>query len=263
MSNGTIIGTTLIPRESNNAVPVNVQDQTSRMLDLRFIQAVGAPTTLKVAAVTDAYTIEVTDTTGFVDGVEIGIFDAVTGDFYFGNQVGAPSGDTLTLDTPIDYAYPIGSNVVKATCDMVVDGSSTRQVFQVGPVGGGTGVRVDVTKITGVITDNLAMDDSKFGGIAALTNGCVLRRSGSRFTNYGNVKKNKDIGLYAGKAIDYTDKAGGGEYSMSFEFLFSGQENHGVTIRLEPGDILEVLIQDDLTDLSSFEMLAQGHIVTD
>ena len=252
----------IVPRETNGGMPVNLQDQTSKMLDLRFIRAKGNQTTIKVATTPDSLTIDINDTTGFTDGNRVGIFCPATGEFYFGNQIGAPSGDTITLDTPLDYAYDVGCTVINATYAMNLDGSGTRKIFQIGPVGIAAGIEVDVTKIVGVVTDNLAMDDSKFGGLAALAKGCVLRKNNGRFVNYGNFKKNGDFSLYSGRPNEYTDKGGGGAYSMQFEINFSGQGNHGVAIRLEPQDILELIVQDDLTDLISFEAMAQGHLVT-
>ena len=45
---GSLPVTIKSPLESNGAIPVNIQDQHSLALDLRFIRAQGAPTTLAV-----------------------------------------------------------------------------------------------------------------------------------------------------------------------------------------------------------------------
>lgn len=256
-----IIGDCLIPRESNGAVPVNIQDQTSAMKDLYFVKSLGNQTTVKTLVTTDTYTVELDSATGFVDGTYIGIFCS-NGQSYFGTQIGAPSGTTITLDTPFDFAYPVGCLVYNFTRDMNVDGSSTKQVFSVGPVGGAVEVQIDITRIHGIITDATAMDDGMFGGIAALTNGCVLRKNDGYFLNYGNFKTNGEIGLYAGTPISYNEKGPGGIWSAPFNWVFAGQGNRGVAIRLEPNETLEMIIQDDLTDLSSFRTVAFGHYVT-
>lgn len=256
-----IIGDGLIPREGNGGIPINIQDQTTRMLDLFFVQATGVLTTVAVEVVTDTYEITLTDTTGFVDGACVGMFSP-TGDYHFACQLGAPVGNTITLDTSSGFNFPVGSYVRTFVRNMAVDGSTTRQIYTVGPVGMGAPIEIDITRVHGVITDNLDMDDSKFGGIAALTRGCVLRKNNGELLNYANFKSNGCIAIYSGEPINYTDKAGAGEYSAAFKVPFSGPENHGVTIRLEPGDVLEMIIQDDLTGLSSFRMMAQGHFVT-
>jgi hypothetical protein len=257
-----IIGDAFVPREDNGGVPVNVQDQATKMLNLFFIQPLGDSTTLAVPSVVDSRTINVADATGFVDGNYLGIF-AGLGKFYFGTQLGAPAGNVITLDTPLDFVFPAGAIVLNFTREMAVDGSVTPQVFQIGPIGVPLDLRIDVTKLVVSMVDNLEMDDSKFGGNGALTRGCVLRKRNGEYDNEANWKKNRDIGIYAGRAPAYTDKAGSGAFGAYFEIRFAGQDNRGVTRRLEPGDVLEVLIQDDLTALTSFEMMAQGHIVQD
>jgi hypothetical protein len=249
------------PIESNGAVPVNIQDQHTTALDLRFIQAQGAPTTLAAAAAPEDTTIDLASAVGFVANNVVGLF-STTGIFYFGRQVGAPVGNTITLDTPIDKDFQIGDNVVRALDNMAVNGAAATQIFQIGPVGAGTGVEIDITRILGIIVDEVAMDDGKFGGIAALTNGVVLRQNNDVISNIWNVKTNGDFGLLCYDTA-YTDRAPGGENAIRFRNTYAGQDKHGVTIRLEAGDTLEVLIQDDLSALTSFHMMAQGHVVTD
>jgi len=247
--------------EANGGLAVNVQDQHTLALDLKFIQSQGA-TTLAVTNAPGDTTLTLTDATGFVDGNVIGLFSA-SGTFYFGEQVGAAVGNVITIDTPMDRIYEVGDNVLRATANLAVDGSGTTQVFQVGPVGAGTGVEIDITRIMGYIQDATAMDDGEFGGLGVpLTYGVVLRVNNGVMSNIWNVKSNGEIGLLAFDA-NYTDKAPGGSYGYRFRNTYAGQSKHGVTIRLEPGDTLEILIQDDLSDLEIFNIMAQGHVVTD
>ena len=251
--------------EQNGGLAVNIQDQHSLALDLFFIQAQGAPTTLATQADPDETTLDLTDVTGFVAGNRVGLF-STTGIFYFGNQIGAPAGNVITVDTPIDRTFATGTTtVIRASDEMAVSGTlAAPQIFQVGPVGAGTGVEVDITRIMGYIQDSgtPAMDDSKFGGMLALTNGVVLRVNNTIMSNIWNVKTNGEIGLLSYDSI-YTAAAPAGSAGFRFRNTYAGQAKHGVTLRLEPGDTLEILIQDDLTDLESFKMMAQGHVVTD
>lgn len=253
-----------LPIESNGAVPVNVQDQHTKALDLRFIKALASPTTLAANAAVGALTISVTASAGFADGVTVAVFSPA-GDFYFGEQVGATAGAgpyTITLDTPIDVGFTSGDNVLAANHHLNVDGSGTTQVFQIGPVGGATGVEIDITRIMGNMTDNAVMTDELFGSMAALTNGIVLRRNNDVISNIWNMKTNGALALMCFDAT-YPDKLPTGVYAFRFRNTFAGQSKHGVTIRLDPGDTLELLVQDDLTDLTDFQMIAQGHVVTD
>lgn len=247
--------------EQNGGLAVNIQDQHSLALDLKFIQAQGSPTMLSSSIAPDDLTIDVDSTVGFVSGNTVGIF-STTGIFYFGTQIGAPAGSTITLDTPIDKAFAAGDNVITAVSDMAVNGAATTQIFQIGPVGGATAVEIDITRFMGYLQDGTAMDDAKFGGITALTNGIVLRINDGAMQNLWNAKSNADLALLTFDFM-YTDKAPAGSFGARFRNSYAGPEKHGVTIRLAPGDILELLIQDNLTGLEQFKMMAQGHVVTD
>lgn len=251
----TIIG----PLESNGAIPINIQDQHTRSLDLPFIKANAQPTTLWVGAVINSYTINVTSTTGFVD--DSVIFIASGENFYIGRQIGAVSGNIVTVDTPIDFNYSSGSVVFPANYHMNVDGSVTPQIFQIGSTSEEAVLELDITRVMGYFQDNVAMDDSNFGGLSALTNGVVLRRNDGVMTNLWNAKTNGEISLMTFD-FQYTDKAPAGSYGARFRNTYAGPSKHGVTIRLYPGDTLEIIIQDDLTGLEDFIMMAQGHVVT-
>jgi hypothetical protein len=240
------------------ARPRTIVDQTSQALNLYF-GLLQNFTTLSAQSNPEDTTLTLTDTTGFIDGRTVGIFSGDDPDvFYLGRQLGAPAGNVITLDTPIDRIYPVGSVIASVDTNMAVDGSGTTKVFQIGPVGEGSNSTIHITRIFGHITDGTVMDDGKFGGISALTNGIVLRHNNDVIQNIWNVKSNGDLSLICDD-FTYSDNSPSGEFGLRFENYFAGQERHGVIIQVLPGDTLEVLIQDDLTDLISFQMVAQGH----
>lgn len=39
------------------------------------------------------------------------------------------------------------------------------------------------------------------------------------------------------------------------------QDKHGVAIRLEADESLEIIVQDSLTSLTAFSVVAEGHVV--
>lgn len=247
-----------VPVDSVGQLAVNVHDQTARSIDF-FFGRLDNLTTLSAQSDPDDMTLTLTSTTGFVDGTHVGVFSADDPDvFYLGTQIGAPSGSVITLDSPIDQELQINSDVAGTTINMAVDGSSTTQIFQIGPVGAGSTKIVDVTRILGHLLDSTAMDDGKFGGITALTNGVVLRHHNSVNHNIWNVKTNADLALICFN-FNYSDKAPGGQYGANFRNTYAGQGAHGVVLELQPGEYLEILIQDDLTGLDEFKMMAQGH----
>jgi len=237
---------------------IRVLDQTSQSIDF-FFGRLDTLTTLAAQADPEDKTLTLTSATGFVDGTRLGIFSADDPDvIYLGDQIGAPAGNVVAVDSPIDQTLPVTSAVAGVTTNMAVDGSSTTQVFQIGPVGAGSTAVVDITRIMGHLLDSTAMDDGKFGGISALTNGVVLRKNDGVMKNLWNVKTNADLALICFN-FNYSDKAPGGQFGANFRNTFGGQGAHGVVLELLPGEYLEVLIQDDLTGLDEFRMMAQGH----
>ena len=55
----------------------------------------------------------------------------------------------------------------------------------------------------------------------------------------------------------------GGEYGLRGRRTFAGQDKAGVTLRLhaETNDSFQVVVYDDLSALTNFQVIAQGHIV--
>ena len=247
-----------VPVDDSGQLAVNVHDQKTRSLDF-FFGRLDNLTTLSADANPEDTTLTLTTTTGFTAGKTIGVFSAdIVDDFYLGGQIGAPVGSVVTVDTPVDVALASTSAVAAVTTNMAVDGATTTQIFQIGPVAAGSTSVVDITRVMGHILDSTAMDDGKFGGITALTNGVVLRKTDGVITNLWNVKTNADLQLLC-YDFSYSDKAPGGQFGCNWRNSYAGQGNHGVVLELLPGEYLEVLIQDDLTGLDSFTMMAQGH----
>ena len=251
--------------EANEALAVNIQDQTSPSVDFFLVNVDDATgiTTNSVATAVEDTTLTLVDTTGFVDGSWVGVSPG-DGTDWLAEQIGAPAAGVITLDTPCGLVFPIGTPVFAISREMNIAGTLVApKVFKLGPLPGV--FDVDVTRIMGYIQDGSAMDDAMFGGLTALTNGLVVRISrsaGTSFDTIWNVKSNGDIGLICYDST-YTDKAPAGEFGFRFRNTYAGAAKHGVTLRLSTGDALEVLVQDDLTGLTKFRMMAQGHIVTD
>lgn len=252
------------PIESNGAIPVNIQDQTSPPLDLFFIQALGAPTNLSNNISIDDRTITIGNTTNFIDGTYVGIFCPEENRFYFAEQQGAPVGNNITLDTPLDFEFHAGDSVQPLTRDMDVDGSTTAQSFIISGAGPSSDVEIDITRIMISLETSGAVDLNKFGDLTKLTNGIVLRKTNSDVRNIWNVKSNGEI---ANLCYDYdphlASNPAQGQNGANFRYSFAGQDKHGVAVRVSTGEALELIIQDDLTGLNSFRIIAEGHIVTD
>ena len=155
---------------------VSLQDQTTRAVIVKFNE-VSNSTTLLNDAVKGEYTIDVTTTTGFVDGKYIILFHPPSKNFSFYTQIGAPVGNTITLDTPLDISYPKGAFADAAITNMNVDGSATPRVFGLRGVGAppGVDIKVDITRLIFYCVADSSVNLSLFADIPALTRGLTLR----------------------------------------------------------------------------------------
>lgn len=246
--------------EENGAMPVNIQDQHTDTIDIKFSQLTNT-TTISANASTGDRTLTITDTTGFVDGKQLAILSSEG--VIIVQQIGVPSGNVITIDTPLPNDVLAGTTIRSSIINMAVNGSVTPQSFKIGPVGP---TSVDITRILGYIQSSESMTDDTFGGLAALTNGVVFRiydSSTGKFNNKWNVKYNGEIGLLCFDATLVSSSLPVGTFGFRFRNTYAGQDKHGVTLRLEQGDYLEILIQDNLTGLDIFNIVAQGHLITD
>lgn len=237
------------------SLDVYIQDQTSDIIDLyvtRFINSL----TLATTCLVDSLSITVTDASAVTAGNYISIQQD---DRFYQGKILSKNVNVLNLDTPIDYPFTPSAGIQEKSRELNVDGSVTTQIANIRPLPGIVG---DITRIIFVITDNVEMDDSKFGGIPALTKGIVLRRKNGHNHSIFNAKTNSDI-IARCSSSNYSSKAPAGEFGFNAIREFNGQDRNGVVIRLDGsiGDELQILIQDNLTDLTSFHVIVQGHLV--
>jgi hypothetical protein len=226
----------------------------------------GASTNLNTAATAGDTAIVVDDTTGFAVGDEIKIEEVVDG---VGVQeigvmtitiVAAGTPGTLTLDRPLGFDYTTAADVIEVVTNMAVSGTlASPQIFEVDPP---DGTIWQLTRIMHSITDQTAMDDAKFGGITALTNGVCLRATtaSGRTVVFANWKSNYDMKLDM-YDVDYSTKSPSGFFGLNGRWTFTRAE---VIAELDgdasPIQKMEVLVQDNLTGLDTFYMRAQGRV---
>jgi len=149
---------------------------------------------------------------------------------------------------------------------MAVDGSSSSIVFGLRNTTDAIGTTADITRLIFTCLTNTAVDLSKFGDLAPLTKGLVLRRVDGTFRNIFNVKTNQEV---AGLMFDFNIQTALGNAQDGFvsRLTFAGQNKIGVTLRLAPGEDLNLIVQDDLatsqtgSQIISLEIVAEGHEV--
>ena len=211
------------------------------------------------------YTIVVDDATGASVGSYITLFNPTLERFSFYTALAVVS-NTITLDSPIDASFPVGTYVDIATTDMSVDGSVVPVTFGLRGTGAPPGVDMtaDVTRIIVTCYTSGVGDLGDFGDIAGgLTRGLLLRRRNGATYNIFNVKTNGEL---AGITMDFDPYAASnpnqGVNGFVSRLTFSGQDKLGVVIRLEVGEDLELIVQDDLTSLISLEIIAEGSLTS-
>lgn len=200
-------------------------------------------------------TIAVASTTDLADGDFVMLKDS-GGDIretYF--EITSIVVDTsITLDRPVDIAYATGT-IQEVIPSMNVDGSGGTLIFEVAPPSDKVW---HITRVLISITDSGAMDDGLFGSLAALEFGTILRESKTVYSTLGVWKVNGDM-IQDMYDIEYHAKAPAGENGLKGRFSLI---KNSVALRLDGSnsDTLQILIQDDLTALTTFIMKAQGHV---
>jgi len=261
----TIVG----PLESNGAIPVNIQDQHTEIIDLRLTRHINNISILSNVAIND-YDISISSVS--IPTVNQVVCLKEGNSFYQAEPLSVVSngGDnyTLTMDSPFDYAFTTAAYGCISSSDLAVDGSVTPVIFRVTPTDLDSGVEWDITRFIlifggdGIGAQNDAPDDGDFGVTSELTRGIVIRVSNGITKNIFNAKRNGELRARS-YDLQYTEASKAGIYSVAMRRTFAGQNKNGVTIRLtsDSQDELQIIIQDDLTEMTGGMAIAQGHIV--
>lgn len=238
--------------QKNGEIDVWVQDQTTPPFHRFFMKEEKTDITLVYPILKGNDTMVVSSGHGFSDGdwalISYGEYSQQT-------EIVSVDEDTVIITGIFGASLPIdGTDIIRGKIDMVINGSSNDSVYCCRITGNAP---IDIQYFHVFLTDNLEGDDSKFGGIAALTNGVIFYKDATIIQNLGTYKKNQDFIQFGGKA-SYLQKAGGGEYSM--DFAFNMKERYGIVIRVDPkeNESIVAIIRDNLTELSTFRIAAFG-----
>lgn len=242
-----------LPTEANGDIKVSIQDRENPYIQLKLTRNVGT-ITLSSDAIIDTSTITLSPGHGTVIGNVINLQEGVRAP-YQGIALNVV-GNVITLDTPLNYSYTTAAAGNRASDNMNVDGSVAPVIFSIAPTDGSW----HIVSMLISITDNAAMDDGTFGGIPALTKGCVVRKKDGVYANILNAKTNGDFQLYC-DLVTYSEKAPAGSFGVNISDSF--YDGHGIVIQLASatGDEFECVIQDNLTGLTSMRIAVAGHVV--
>lgn len=226
---------------------------------LPFIQATGGVTTLASDVTIYDTDLDLVDSTGFVDGTHVGVFSGVSleGRFYFGDQLGVPAVDVISMDTPLDFAFDAGDPAIAFREEMLVDGSTTPQIFEVRAGGVGSGVYLFINRIIVAMVTFSEPKLDEFGDGTALTKGLVFRINNNVVRNLNNIKSNQD---FLNWGFDFnTYPTLGGVDGLGARVTWAGDDKHGTPLILAPEDALECIVQDNITGSAlSLRIIAEG-----
>jgi hypothetical protein len=245
---------------TNSSLDVALQDQTTPSVNLPFVRILGTANLASTVSIDDI-SFDLVAGHGFSANESICIRENTR---HYHAEVTNVASNTITVDTPIDYAFTTAAYVCRSDHELAdADGSSTPLYYEVNMNGLDSTVSWDITRIVIHMEGGAAMDDSLFGDQSALTNGIVLRFKDTTYKNIFNAKSNGSLLDFCNSGT-YDDRAGGkGVYGFRAIKVFGGQENQGVVIRLlaSTNDAMQVIVQDDLTGLTHIHVTAIGHYV--
>jgi hypothetical protein len=234
-----------------------IQDSTSPLFIVKASNLV-IETTLTSQTAKDDYIINVTSAASFVVGQYLTIYN-VAADRVFFSEILEINTLAITLDTPLDFEFIIGSIVSVGDNNMNVDGSVTPVIYGIrNPTTADIPSSVDITRIMFKCLTDTTVDLSMFGDIAGgLERGIVIRRVDGEYQNVLNAKTNGDL---KNIMFDFDIEVVGqqGQDGFTGRLTFAGQNKMGAVIRIGPNEDLQIVIQDDLTGLDSFTIIAEG-----
>jgi hypothetical protein len=250
------VGTNLDPFIST----VTIEDSTEPLLIVKASKLV-IETTLTSGAAKDDYIINVTSAASFAVGQYLTIYSVPDNRVYFSNILEINT-LAITLDSPLDFEFPIGASVSVGDEDMAVDGSVTPQIYGIrNPSGVDIPLEINITRLMFKCLTSTTVDLSQFGNIAGgLLRGIVVRRVDGSYSNIFNAKTNADLKTIM-YDFDVEITSGAQQDGFTARLTFAGDNKLGAVVRLGADEDLQIVIQDNLTALESFSVVAEGHQV--
>lgn len=200
-------------------IDTNIQSQTLPLFQYFLMNEQKTDITLTAPISVDDEVINVSAGHGFTAAAGEYIVVRI-GDLYTQMAVTGVATNAISIEMPVDTAFPVTASVIRGNILLNVNGSVTPVDFKYTfDKNGGVDATIPIDLNTVVITmqHSSAADDSLFGGIAAITNGFYFRKINTDKINFGNYKNNEKF-RDLGAIVEYTDKAGGGNFSTSIVF---------------------------------------------
>lgn len=244
--------------------PVRNDPRTTEIIAAPFYRFKDA-VTLTVAGNVGDTSVWVDDVSQFTANTHLILTDTVTGEFHICDVIGdVYASNEVPIDTPLGTSFGVGTNITVGDHDMRTPIGSlaapiTYQVRSPAPLQSPISYDVYRIMLLGITTG--VGDLAHFGDGDPLVNGLVLRvkRSNGTYHNIGNAKTNGELKqmMYDFDLLSASNPQQGAN-GVSGRFTL---EKLGGVVRLEQGDDLEILVQDDLTTrVLEFGILTQGGV---
>lgn len=221
--------------------------------DYYLYKTIATPVISSTAAIGDEV-INVVSSTGVAVGHAITFYEGLN---MFQSLVTATTATSVTLASPIDFEYTEDALIEAGIWSMNVDGSVTPQIFSIKAP---PDASICIHTINCSMLDSSDMDDGRFGGIAALSNGILFRFLNGGTKNLAVIVNN--IGFWEiGFVTEYSPKAPAGQYG--FKARREVPNINGVTVPLKFGgeSKFQIHVRDDQTALDLFACVINGHMV--
>ncbi len=278
-ANVVIVSPLEITDRGGVGIPVFLQDQTTDMLDLRFLQekVTGLTLASDTSSNLDLRTLTLLAGHGLTNanskGHHIELASSTTNRFIQSEMLDI-TGDIVTIRQPLGRIFTTSDTVIvtgnpnvcqDAATGTAIDGSSTPVIFTVKPLPSQSG---DITRVLFASTSDNPSDYTSFGGAAALTIGATLRkkRSDGTYKNLFTYVTNKDFALHGlDTNIDEPKATGNATYGRASRVTFAGQDKHGVAERIDGAlnEELQIVISELMdnsgaTGNTSIAFIAEG-----
>jgi len=259
--------------EVDNTRDIYIQDQTSFPIEYFLTQKI-QDVVLAQNVDVESHRIDLEAGHGFVVGnyIEIKYDDGLSLPRLFQGEVIAINVNQITvmpsLDFNVDTQFILSSKRTSAAMQQLAGATIDAPVeFDLSPV---DNLSYDLTAITvGMITATNP-DDGLFGDQPKLVNGMYFgykelndQQEEENVIHLANVSDNGDFRIYCGpQNVVYTSRSsGGGQYGISAEKIFNGQNNYGVVARLSGSKQYFYVSVHDNVNVVRLRMKVRGHVV--
>ena len=243
-------------------IDVNVQDQTTRSVGFKFTRRLTSAYSLATPTIPNSYRIGLTDATGISVNDKISLCQDHSAPAKFFAYVTAIDNDTLVVNVPMDVVFSSDNDACLYVVDNTLNelGSPSSQVIY--SIKNESSIPIDITRLMfKMITDDTP-NLLTFGDLPALEHGMLVRMKllDGTYNNIYNIRVNSEFVLIAYDYDTYlATNPQQGQNGLGVRLTFAGQEKHGVALRIMGYEELQIVCQDDYTDILDFKVMGQGH----